>query len=171
MCGRWWPCPLQGERGRLPVIGEMTSGGLICYQENWQSGMTLTVPLISSHGRDILMKCSDILIRTTKTMPSWGWSWSINEGAPGNVREQESAWVADRTTSLLNFYPPCKIQVYYLLETIQGPPVGMNPSFLYVLTARSQKLTVRVNHEIIQKSKATLQQSLPSWAEVCVKTN
>lgn len=144
MCGRWWPSPLPGERGRLPVIGEMTSGRLICYQENWQRGMALMVPLISSHG-------GDILIRTTKTIPSWGKcvGWSVNEGAPGNVQgaREESSWVADRTMSLLNIYPPCKIQLQcHLLETIQDPPVGMNPSFLYILTARSQQLTVRVNH-------------------------
>ena len=40
-----------------------------------------------------LMRRSDILIRTTKTVPSWGKcvGWSINEGAPGKYREQESS--------------------------------------------------------------------------------
>lgn len=165
-----------GGGGRLPVIGEMTSGGLICYQENWQRGMALMVPLISSYGGDILMRCSDILIRTTKTIPSWGKcvGWSINEDAPGNVQgaREESSWVADHTMSLLNTYPPCKIQLQcHLLETIQDPPVGMNPSFLYVLTARSQQLTVRVNHRDHPKLQGN-PSTVPSFlAKACVKTN
>ena len=36
----WW-----GE-GRLPVIGELTSGGLISYQGNQGNGTPLTAPLI-----------------------------------------------------------------------------------------------------------------------------
>ena len=34
--------------GRLPVIGELMSGGLISYQGNQQRGTPLTAPLISS---------------------------------------------------------------------------------------------------------------------------
>ena len=38
--------PRAGVGGRLPVIGEMTSGGLIGYQGNQQRGTPLTTPLI-----------------------------------------------------------------------------------------------------------------------------
>ena len=41
----WQQASLSGE-GRLPVIGELTSGGLISYQGNQERGMPLTTPLM-----------------------------------------------------------------------------------------------------------------------------
>ena len=91
MCGRWWPSPLPGERGRLPVIGEMTSGGLICYQENWQRGMALMVPLISSHGGDfwwdVLIFWSEQLKQSPAGESVWaGQSTKVHQGSTGSKK-------------------------------------------------------------------------------------
>lgn len=45
--GTWQESSLPREGADLPVIGELTSGGLISYQGNQQRGTPLTAPLIS----------------------------------------------------------------------------------------------------------------------------
>ena len=86
-------------KGRLPVIGELTSGGLISYQGNQQRGKPLTTPLIriiTSWGLGLVVGRSVMGVGVGEAGP----------GRAGDGREQEHSH-PEWPGHTLHPYVPC----------------------------------------------------------------